>query len=675
MMRSLYSGVSGLKTHQTKMDVIGNNISNVNTTAYKSQSITFSELMYQTTQAASGPNATTGTAGTNAKQIGLGVTSGAISTAITTAGASQTTGNPFDLKITGDAFFIVNNGNDNFFTRDGSFYVDAAGNLATTATGYNVMGWGVEEETQTIKQDTVRALRIMSPDNMTYPPEATTKAYVSGILDKNDTNAASSVGKTISVAIYDGLGYSYTVKFAIKNTEEEGIYNVEMTDILDSNNTSLKSLYKVGDIKDIATFGQNKIMETTTLYELMPGVTYTPPVAPATEGVYMKKTDLSETFSDYDDKKLPGITYKVPDAYSLAAKTTPVDLNEGDAVTFEGTGTLTKDDLEEAFNLIYVPGLGGAQGYYYYQDVAAGSAGVHLTSDMTDATNISNWETVLNKGALTDLNVVIDAEGTVTFSFKQDFTTDATTVYDGNNFTKQISQYEAYGLDDSNPNINYSFMVEDTAEGKAQVTATESLAGNTLIFDTGTGEFKSIDGGDAVTLDFAEFTTNMIGENVDLSHFDDVSIDFSKSSMFNNNGTSTIAMVSGDDKGIGSGRKLGNLSGVSIQNNGMIYASYDNGQTRLLGQIAVASFANASGLQKEGDNLYSATLNSGEFDGIGVDVTAGGGYISTGVLEMSNVDLSAEFTEMITTQRGFQANSRIITVSDTLLEELVNLKR
>ncbi|MDD7049543.1 MAG: flagellar hook-basal body complex protein, partial [Lachnospiraceae bacterium] len=105
------------------------------------------------------------------------------------------------------------------------------------------------------------------------------------------------------------------------------------------------------------------------------------------------------------------------------------------------------------------------------------------------------------------------------------------------------------------------------------------------------------------------------------------------------------------------------------------YASYDNGQTKLLGQIAVAEFANASGLEKAGDNLYSDTLNSGEFDGIGVDITANGGYMNTGVLEMSNVDLSAEFTEMITTQRGFQANSRIITVSDTMLEELVNLKR
>ena len=117
------------------------------------------------------------------------------------------------------------------------------------------------------------------------------------------------------------------------------------------------------------------------------------------------------------------------------------------------------------------------------------------------------------------------------------------------------------------------------------------------------------------------------------------------------------------------------MTGISIQPDGMIYAAYDNGMTKLLGQIAVASFANPSGLQKEGDNLYSATLNSGQFDGIGMDVTSDGGYMTTGVLEMSNVDLSSEFTEMITTQRGFQANSGIITVSDTLLEELVNLKR
>ena len=97
--------------------------------------------------------------------------------------------------------------------------------------------------------------------------------------------------------------------------------------------------------------------------------------------------------------------------------------------------------------------------------------------------------------------------------------------------------------------------------------------------------------------------------------------------------------------------------------------------TNLRASFAVAQFSNAAGLEKMGDNCYTTTLNSGEFDGIGVDISANGGYMETGVLEMSNVDLSAEFTDMITAQRGFQANSRIITVSDTLLEELVNLKR
>ena len=89
----------------------------------------------------------------------------------------------------------------------------------------------------------------------------------------------------------------------------------------------------------------------------------------------------------------------------------------------------------------------------------------------------------------------------------------------------------------------------------------------------------------------------------------------------------------------------------------------------------MATFANAAGLEKVGDSMFTTTSNSGEFDGIGQDPTSGGGSVQQGVLEMSNVDLSNEFTEMIITQRGFQANSRIITVSDTLLEELVNLKR
>ena len=184
-------------------------------------------------------------------------------------------------------------------------------------------------------------------------------------------------------------------------------------------------------------------------------------------------------------------------------------------------------------------------------------------------------------------------------------------------------------------------------------------------YDSNTAEFLSVDGADAFDLTFTS------------PSFSDISVNMKETSIYNKKGKSTLSADPGDttNNNLGSGRKLGEMIGVSIQDNGMIYASYDNGMTKLLGQVAVAEFANASGLEKQGDNLYAATLNSGEFDGIGVDITASGGYMNTGVLEMSNVDLSAEFTEMITTQRGFQANSRIITVSDTLLEELVNLKR
>ena len=463
MMRSLYAGVAGLKTHQTRMDVIGNNIANVNTTAYKSQSMTFSDLMYQTTQAASGANATTGVGGTNARQIGLGSKTSAIKTAITQQGATQTTNDPFDVMITGESFFVVNNGSENFFTRDGSFYVDGAGNLAMTSTGYNVMGWLPDtEDPTTIKQDTVKALRVMTEANMTYPAQATSQATFAGIIDTNDTNVTSKEGRVVNLEVYDNKGFKYTVRCSLHDadtTADDGMFYLKIKDILDSNGKSVVAAG--GKISDYVTF----------------------------DGAQGPEADIT-AYLQYSTKDGSFIN---------------VGKNKGDKA----------------------------------------------------------------------------AQSAISFAFKQD----------------------------------------------------------------------------------------------KLPSFENITADFSATSNQNNNGSSTFVGSKGDSKGIGSGRKVGEMSGIAIQKDGKIYASYDNGQKRLLGQIAVANFANASGLSKEGDNLYSATQNSGDFNGVGEDITAGGGYMNSGVLEMSNVDLSAEFTEMITTQRGFQANSRIITVSDTLLEELTNLKR
>ncbi|MEI3586884.1 MAG: flagellar hook-basal body complex protein [Lachnospiraceae bacterium] len=571
MMRSLYSGVAGLKTHQTRMDVIGNNIANVNTTAYKSSSMTFSELMSQTTQKASGANATTGVGGTNAKQIGLGVKAGAINTAITTQGSAQSTGNPFDIMITGDNFFVVNNGSENFFTRDGSFYVDGAGNLAMTSTGYNVMGWGVDETTGNIKQDTVTALRIMSAANMTYPPEATTKANISGILDENDKDVTSANGKTVNLNFFDARGYSYTAKFTFKQSSgtASNEYSMELTKLLDSTGAEI-------DISKVK-FGDN-----------------------STQTLQTPVTFAGDTY-EWDGKQLK----------TKADKKVVADLS----AAFNADGTLKDTSTDEAAAKTQQETLDAIAAAYGYE----GSTDEFLKLYQKDANGTEvTVETMLGNMA-------------------------KTTTAQGD-------------------------LVLTTDKDKPMTMDGRFFEGVKVIFDTDTGKLKQV--GSNVT----DFKTNVdftpLGGN-----FSNITIDLSECTNYDNKGTSTIGATSGDLDGLGTGRRLGDMIGVSIQKDGMIYASYDNGMTKLLGQIATAAFANASGLEKEGDNLYSATLNSGEFDGIGVDITAGGGYMSTGQLEMSNVDLSSEFTEMITTQRGFQANSRIITVSDTLLEELTNLKR
>ena len=604
MMRSMYSGVAGLKTHQTKMDVIGNNIANVNTVAYKSQSVTFSELMYQTTQSASGPNATTGTGGVNARQIGLGVKSGAINTNISSQGASQTTNNPFDIMITGNAFFVVSNGQENFFTRDGSFYVDGGGNLAMTSNGYNVMGWGVDPETMDIKQDTVQPLRIMAPENLTYPPEATSKAYLSGIIDKNDTNVTSSSGKNVNLQIYDDLGYSYTVRLNLKSTSDEGVYGLELAGLLDENNNEVELKgFQFGK-------GQPIDLQRKTSLMLNDGYSWTADGLKKPDGTTVARADITDAFNDAGIDATSTVVKDVMDAYGFT------DVNDFLNYTFNLEGYVkdgkTYDDQDSIITL---------------KDVLGEKADIEIGKDAQNAVV-----------KVTALEIIATQKN--------------------KNLTDKLNSTNADHYDDILTN-----MTADTTK----------IDGYLVKYDPTTGVFQSVGGGDSITLNLSALTVKT--DNGDQSKFSDVEIDFTTTTMYNNSGSSTIAATSGDKDGLGSGRKLGEMSGISIQQNGMIYASYDNGQTKLLGQIAVAEFANASGLEKQGDNLYSATLNSGEFDGIGVDITAGGGYMNTGVLEMSNVDLSAEFTEMITTQRGFQANSRIITVSDTLLEELVNLKR
>ena len=552
MMRSMYSAVSGLKTHQTRMDVIGNNIANVNTVAFKSSSVTFSDILYQTTSNASGANATTGTGGVNAKQIGLGTTAAATKVSITSAGASETTGNPFDIRLTdknSTNFFIVNNGSENVFTRSGSFYVDGSGNLCMSSTGYTVMGWQVDETTGEIRKDTVSALRIMQEKNLTSAPEATTQATIAGVLDENDADVKSDAGKVMNLNFYDNLGYQYTAKFAIKATAKDGEYTVELTAILDSNNKNITEGFTQAQMKDI--FGDTDTKTTIASYSsTLPGCGYT---YDATNGKLTNTATGTEVTIDKNGTLADGTGKTIKDVFGVS---------EGNLKNIKDSATATNDD-------------------YVFENV-------------------------------------------------------------------------------------------DNGDGTHSYQIIKTSATSSLKFNTEDGKFKSIGNGTekSVELNLNNAKLNKNG------NFQNITVDFSQCLNYNNSGKSTIGADAGAVDGTtGKGRKLGAMTGIFIDTNGRIYGTYDNGNTELLGQIAVAQFSNASGLEKVGESCYRTTLNSGEFDGIGVEISADGSSMTTGELEMSNVDLSSEFTSMITTQRGFQANSRVITTSDTLLEELVNLKR
>ena len=703
MMRSLFSGVSGLKTHQTRMDVIGNNIANVNTTAYKSQNMVFSDLLYQQTQAASGANADTGRGGINARQIGLGSKTAAINTAITRQGSAQSTNNPWDVMITGESFFIVNSGSQNFFTRDGSFNIDSSGNLVMASTGYRVMGWQVDEETGEIQSGPVQALQVMKAENMTAPAEATTNGIVSGILDKNDSDVHSKAGLVRTYQFFDSRGYSYTAQFSIHALSKDGQYYVQLDDIKDENGQSLKDYYNVNDISQIASFGEAKSIEETKVYGL-PGdgsVTYTD-AGDGKTGTFTVNYNYGEILTGFGENVMMSM------AENLKVTAPAADNNQLPAnsdVTMQGDVTLDRKVLEEKYGLTYDE----KEGQYYYRPETKNADGSITYGDRTplgpnpNATpptgpDATAWGEVLSKlggnvqlatgGTPAAPLISVDEKGAVTMSFTAQFKTNKESAFTAATGTfgvtlnypadKEEIMEKAYGLN-STDNVKFDINYI-TPDGHASVTRVESYEGNALVFDTKTGKFSYV--GDpeqtAVTLDFAGSTTDLTGQVVDLGHFSDISIDFSTIRNVNNGKTSTVAYDNGDgsENNLGTGRKEGALISVEIGQDGKIRASYDNGLSKLLGQIAVTKFANASGLAKAGNNLYRTTLNSGEFDGTGIDITSDGeGSMESGVLEMSNVDLAGEFTEMITTQRGFQANSRIITTSDSMLEELVNLKR
>lgn len=692
MMRSLFSGVSGLKAHQTRMDVIGNNIANVNTTGYKSKALNFSDMLYQTTQAASGPNTNAGTGGINPRQIGLGVKTAAINTTITQEGATQSTGNPFDLKLTGEAFFVVSDGTNTYYTRDGSFNVDEAGNLCMASTGYIVQGWGVDQDGNII-QGAVGDLNVMSKNS--YSAAATTQASASGIIDATDTNLETKNGKIMNLQVLDNLGYEYNLQFGIlpqtvTTNGTRDIHNTENRYDLPANlykvdTSKIEYKYNIGGTvapDGTITGGETRILssiDSPKLIEALDEAIWkyysdnTKDMGGAITGAHTLgskdaavRVDIDKFITAYNNDPANVDKLEILPNSNLSGQTL--------VVSFSGetgfTDSLPSYPLESSVKISQINDA--AVSLFYVADTtdATGSTYKLIDADHGNITTIKQDYEDDNGNAITDY-IFKDGTGTpITAAGGGDISSDLySEIMKVMNLGQKDDLQDSYITQEPknttsvNPGQYTITLLGMSAYGEPVDISSLENNGTTswsLSYNPDTGLFDYVGeaGNDSFNLALSTIDTK----------FSNVAINMSDTSNQFNEGKSSITAEKDD------GRMVGTMTGVSIANDGMITANYSNGMSAVLGQICVGTFANAMGLQNEGDNLYSQTANSG--DCRTVDIKASGtGYMTTGVLEMSNVDLSQEFTNMITTQRGFQANSRIITTSDSLLEELVNLKR
>ena len=230
MMRSLFSGVSGLQNHQTRMDVIGNNISNVNTTGFKRGRVNFQDLISQTTQGPARPNDRIG--GINPKQVGLGMQIATIDT-IHTQGSLQQTNVRSDLAILGAGFFVLRSGDEDFYTRAGAFGVDEAGMLVNPANGFRVQGWNAQNVDGQALLNTSSALEdLVIPIGTKDPAQETTQVFLASNLNKTTpvipaaaTDSEIAAGTwTVEYDIFDAAGTNHTLR--IDFVREPGAENL-----------------------------------------------------------------------------------------------------------------------------------------------------------------------------------------------------------------------------------------------------------------------------------------------------------------------------------------------------------------------------------------------------------------------------------------------------------------
>lgn len=577
MVRSMYSGVAGMKAHQTRMDVIGNNIANVNTYGFKSSRTTFRDVYYQNIRGAAAASNNTG--GINPSSVGYGSMIASVDKLMTQSTMTNT-GNPLDVAITGEGFLQVQDADGNiFYTKAGMLDIDANGNLVDL-NGNFVLGVSGNPTGQAPGSNRIQ----ISIDPVEAKPASVTES-INGIkFTISATNNTEDGNVSISFGSSNELPLGQKAKAYVSTSGISVVLNA-------------KEVFS--SVADLQTAVNDAITEAN-------GGTH-----PA--GEFVITADPATKFNNLTGEQIAGKNFGYNKGTLKVANDATSKLFGGFTVAtvgdgFTGTGdakysikhTAATDDAEEFFTFsVEINGKTYTRDITKSQMETGGSAVLTATgaaSNDTITINYPSYSTILGTSGL----------------FK-------TTTYTED--------------DETNGNIPDGYKVGDKGP---------QYTNGQLTFETGA---------DSVTVTDAA-TPSTPSSDLGLS--------------------SKIFKLAGGTEG--GPQTVADLSGISIGADGVIVASHPVHGTIEVGRIDLATFDNVNGLEQSGNTYFTKTKASGE-PVLNQPGTGGTGALKNSSLEMSNVDLSQEFSDMITTQRGFQANSRLITVSDTMLEELINLKR
>lgn len=709
MLRSMYSGITGMRNFQNQLDIVANNIANVNTVGFKGSRATFQTTLFQTLNAGNAPQNQLG--GTNPMQIGLGSQMASIDQ-IMTQGSPMATGKATDMMIQGEGFFILSDGTGQYYTRAGNFTRDYNGYFVDPASGMKLQGWtakiNVDGERVINTNDPIGDIQISSGQIM--PAKQTTFVRLA-----HNLNAGVGIQDT-TIVVKSSSGENIPVKFSFnrdmsKDNKSKNVYEWTAETIgsdykfVSSNSSGLESVdtlkgkMELDDYGNVVNWvnydedgnplGDSKISIFDTKGDIVDK--NGDPVTISTSG----STDatLAGTIKVVDKITGEEIDYD-PESISLSINNTTNQVQitlqiNGSSESFIGIGSDTTNGLTiQEFNELLATGIENSGYKLTGLRLTDGSAG-----DLIDNTTYSDLKSIReviqppSGGSirLADLNNPTNfAEAT----YINPNVTTSTEVYDslGNpynvylKFTKIDANtwYWKAELEDGTPlwkNTADGVPIEDEpAQGVIAFDANGNIAATGWrIKDDGSIDQDTEDGNNGSAGFW--FDPNKLGAalnpNVDPQSaagagLVNVAINFQGLSQFY--APNSVAVTEQD------GNAQGTLDSFSINTNGQIIGTFTNGLTAALGQVALASFNNPEGLYAVGNSMYSRSSNSG-LPQIGVSGVGGRGTINPGALEMSNVDLAEEFTNMIIAQRGFQANSRSITTADQILNELVNIKR